>query len=212
MLVAAVLVLALIAEVVVVLLTVLGRATGWGVLRLAWSSQAGVLMLDILCFLGSAVGYRDHRFSSLDIIDRRLGRIGAARMDNAKDGYVLAFSIVLTYVGWHFAQQSWGQIDQYLNISQFWVNVTLPVGSAILAIFAIERLVRAGRQAWINVATGGVVLVLFLLEKTVLSGGLGQDSGRHLGVCTHAGSAGGRVAAALRLRHQRPDVQLFPAC
>lgn len=170
--VSVILAVVLCAGAVLILLEVLGRSANISSLRFPWFSEAGVLMLNIICFLGGAVGYRHNRFACLDVVTAHLSKRAQRNVDGGRDSYVLIFSILLTGVGWQFAAQSSDQLDQYLNISMFWMNVALPVGSALLALFALEKILLTSRRAYVGLAGGAAAFVLlYVVHLTIFING-----------------------------------------
>jgi tripartite ATP-independent transporter DctM subunit len=107
---------------------------------LVWLDEAGVLMLNIVAFLGAAVAYRRRRYLAITWIDKRLPARAVAVLDGSRDLATLLLALLLVDTGWQFAMSSYSEIDPYLRFSEFWLNVPLPVGAALVALFAVERL------------------------------------------------------------------------
>jgi tripartite ATP-independent transporter DctM subunit len=153
--------------ILLTLTTVIGRITSISALNLQWSDEAGVVMLNILCFIGGAVGYRQRRFTSLDLLDRNISSKFVAIVGNARDAVTLAVCGDLAYIAWGFATNTHSE-DQYLHVSEMWVYIPLPIGMGLLALFCLERIMLspAGKLSGIALAVG-LMAVLQVLHVTV---------------------------------------------
>ena len=128
-----------------------------------WSDEAARLSLSILAFIGGAVAYRrrDHTVVRV-LLDRAAPALERACL-------VLADIIVLFVVGLvgftslQFIASSWGERTPVLQLPAALIALPLPVGMALLALFAFDNLVRHSRRiAW----TVGVIFVAVMAALT----------------------------------------------
>jgi tripartite ATP-independent transporter DctM subunit len=162
-------VLCVFAGIGITLVGVIGRVTAG--LNLVWENEAGVVMLSVLAFVGASIGYRRRQFAVLNWLDRYLSVAGRRRLDNARDGVTFLLAVVLTPICWDFAHGQLDVANPYLGVSQFWVFLPVPVGTALIGLFALERM--AVRRAWPVVEAAAVVVaavIAVLLRYAVLPG------------------------------------------
>jgi tripartite ATP-independent transporter DctM subunit len=160
------LVVAVLAGVVTTIASLSLRAFAGG--DLAWANQAGVLMLNIVAFLGAAVAYRRRQFLAITWIDKVVPARVVPVLEGMRDGITLALAFVLAEVGWAFAVNSYNQPDQYLHIPEFWVDLPLCLGAWLIAIFAVERLLLSAAIRLSGVLVAAVLVFLVLLGRSTV--------------------------------------------
>ena len=157
----ALIVLTLFGELLLVLANVFARV--YLQRSFLWSDEAARLSLSILAFIGGAVAYRrrDHAFVRV-LLDRVAPALERACL-------VLADIIVLFVVGLvgftslQFIASSWGERTPVLQLPAALIALPLPLGMALLTLFALDNLVRHSRRtAW----TVGVAFVAVLAALT----------------------------------------------
>jgi len=136
----AIVVIALLAELVFVVANVIDRT--WFRHSFLWADEAARLSLSILAFIGGAVAYRrrDHAFVRilLDLVAPSIERICL----------VLSDVIVLFVVGLagiasvQFIASSWGELTPVLQLPAALIALPLPLGMVLLALFALDNLLR----------------------------------------------------------------------
>ena len=151
----AVVVAALFGELVLVLANVLARV----VFResFLWSDEVARLVLSILAFIGGAVAYRRRDYAQvrliLNLVPKRVERVCLALADVV----VFFVSGLIAVVSIEFVAASWAERTPILQVPAALIALPLPIGMALMAECAAERLWRAhGRLALI-------VAALFLL-------------------------------------------------
>ena len=151
----AVVVAALFGELLLVLANVLARL----VFResFLWSDEIARLVLSILAFIGGAVAYRrrDHAQVRLilNLVPKRVERVCLALADVV----VFFVSGLIAVVSIEFVAASWAERTPILQVPAALIAMPLPIGMALMAECAAERLWRThGRLALI-------VAALFLL-------------------------------------------------
>jgi tripartite ATP-independent transporter DctM subunit len=153
----AIVVLALLAELALVLANVFARV--YFRHSFLWSDEAARLSLSILAFIGGAVAYRrsDHAFVRI-VIDRFHPAARQACL-------VLSDIIVLFVVGLtgiasaEFIASSWGELTPVLQLPAALIALPLPVGMALIALHALENLFRKDRRTAFGVCVVFVALL-----------------------------------------------------
>jgi tripartite ATP-independent transporter DctM subunit len=152
-----ILVAALLGELGLVLANVLARA--YFQQSFLWADEAARLALSILAFIGGAVAYRrrDHAFVRvvLNLVSKRSERACLALAD-----IVVLFVAGLTGIASaEFIASSWNERTPILQLPAAMIALPLPVGMALLALYALANLRgEHGRMAWgVGVPFVGVI-------------------------------------------------------
>jgi tripartite ATP-independent transporter DctM subunit len=124
-----------------------------------WSDEAARLALSILAFIGGAVAYRrrDHAFVSLvlNVLPKRIERGCLALAD-----LMVVFVAGITGIAsMEFLASSWGELTPILQVPAALIALPLPIGMALLILYALANLWRDHRDAapWV---AGGFVAVM----------------------------------------------------
>ena len=142
-----ILVAALLGELGLVLANVLARA--YFQQSFLWADEAARLSLSILAFIGGAVAYRrrDHAFVRvvLNLVSKRGERGCLALAD-----IVVLFVAGLTGIASaEFIASSWNERTPILQLPAAMIALPLPVGMALLVLYALANLRgEHGRMAW----------------------------------------------------------------
>jgi tripartite ATP-independent transporter DctM subunit len=171
----AVVVAALFGELLLVLANVLARLVFHE--SFLWSDEVARLVLSILAFVGGAVAYRrrDHAQVRLilNLVPKRVERICLALADVV----VFFVSALIGVVAIEFVAASWAERTPILQVPAALIALPLPIGMALMAECAAERLWRThGRLALIVAA---MFLLATALAATTYGSwlpGLGDDS------------------------------------
>jgi len=171
----AVVVAALFGELLLVLANVVARVVFHR--SFLWSDEVARLVLSILAFIGGAVAYRrgDHAQVRLilNLVPRRIERICLVLADVV----VFFVSGLIGVVSIDFVAASWAERTPILQVPAALIALPLPIGMALMAECAAERLWRThGRLALI-------VAAMFLLATALTAAtygswlpALGEDS------------------------------------
>src|SRR6266849_5403686 len=142
-----ILVAALLGELGLVLANVLARA--YFQQSFLWADEAARLSLSVLAFIGGAVAYRrrDHAFVRvvLNLVSKRGERACLALAD-----VVVLFVAGLTGIASaEFITSSWNERTPILQLPAALIALPLPVGMALLVLYALANLRgEHGRMAW----------------------------------------------------------------
>jgi tripartite ATP-independent transporter DctM subunit len=145
-----VVVIALLAELVLVLVNVFDRV--YFRHSFLWSDEAARLALSILAFIGGAVAYRrrDHAFVRvvLNVVAPPVQRVCLVLCD-----IIVLFVVSLTGIASaQFIASSWGELTPVLQLPAALIALPLPVGMALIALFAMDNLFRHGMRLNCSVA------------------------------------------------------------
>jgi tripartite ATP-independent transporter DctM subunit len=149
---------ALLGELILVLANVLARAYLHH--SFLWADEVARLSLSILAFIGGAVAYRrrDHAFVRivLNLLPRPVERVCLALSD-----VLVLFVAALTGVASaEFLASSWGERTPILQLPATLIALPLPLGMALLALYAMSNLCR---ETWQTIAGVGGLFILALL-------------------------------------------------
>ncbi len=105
---------------------------------LAWYEESSKYMMIWLVFSGAPIVLKQRGHISLDVLTKRL----APRLQNFN--YLIIYTIVLILVcifvwqGLDLAWQAKGQKATTMDLSFFWVYLSIPLGCCIMALISLE--------------------------------------------------------------------------
>ena len=121
-----------------------------------WSDESAKLCLSIIAFIGGAAAYRSRQHTSVRVL---LDLMPASLCDFVLAVLEWAVVVVAVITAWQsllLMEGNWQTLTPILQISTGWIALPLPVGMALVALFALERL---GLQHRPSIATGALLLV-----------------------------------------------------
>jgi tripartite ATP-independent transporter DctM subunit len=155
---------ALLAELAVVLVSIIGRtAVGHGPL---WSDEASRLALSIIAFIGGAAAYRGAHHTAIRLITDRLGETTRQAVGAGIEWLVLIVTATTAWQSIALLTASWDNVTPILQISTGWITLPVTFGLLLVALFALERLL-AGYTWRMVVGTGaamGLCTALVVIE------------------------------------------------
>ena len=107
-----------------------------------WTDEVARLALSILAFIGGAVAYRRGDHAHVQIIENLLPETGRRACLCLADLVVLFATIVITIASSEFIASSWGERTPILQLPAALIAMPLPLGTALLAFYALVRLGR----------------------------------------------------------------------
>lgn len=135
------LVVALIAELGVVLTDITARALFDH--SLIWGDEASKLCLSTVAFIGGALAYRARHHTAVEFVTRLIPPGGREAVAAGIDGLILCAAATVGFVSLGFLEIAGMSATPILEISGAWVVLPLTVGSGLVALFALERLATA---------------------------------------------------------------------
>ena len=142
----------LVERVCIVLMTVLVADVFLGVwsryvmhATFQWYDEVARLCFVWMIFLGAAVAVRRGAHFRLHLLIDRFGPSARRRVDLVVLVVVIAFAAVLLAGGIAIAPLARRQVTDALEISMLWFYGALPVGGALMIVFALPQLVALAR-------------------------------------------------------------------
>ena len=150
-------IIALLAELVLVLANVFDR-TYFG-RSFLWADEAARLSLSILAFIGGAVAYRRREHAFVRIL-HNLVTPSVERACLVLSDIVVLFVVALTGIAsGQFISSGWGELTPVLQLPAALIALPLPLGMALLALFALDNLRRHSTSvSWGVVFIFGAIL------------------------------------------------------
>jgi TRAP-type C4-dicarboxylate transport system permease small subunit len=116
----------------------------------AWVDDVVAFMLVGIVMLGTAHALRRGEHIGVDVLTSRLAPRSRGWADAWAALAVLAVSLVLAVNGWQtamFSRQLGILAEGNVEIPVYWVQLLLPLGGAMMALVALEALLRAAAGA-----------------------------------------------------------------
>src|SRR5215471_54930 len=155
-------IVALLAELVLVLANVFDRI--YFRRSFLWADEAARLSLSILAFIGGAVAYRRREHAFVRIL-QNLVAPPVERACLVLSDIVVLFVVTLTSIAsLQFIASSWGELTPVLQLPAALIALPLPIGMALLALFALDNLRRHSTSVSWSVAFifAAILTVAFL--------------------------------------------------
>lgn len=132
-------VLLLATVVVVALLQVVIRYISG--IPMVWTEELARNLLVWMTFLLMGPAFKAGLHYSVDYVITSLPLLGRVWLHRVGDLFTLAFGIFMFWIGISYTLMTGGARTPALEISAGWISSSLPVGAAILCIYAVCRLV-----------------------------------------------------------------------
>jgi len=153
----ALLFITLLGELLLVLANVVARA--YFRTSFLWEDEAARLSLSILAFIGGAIAYRrrDHAFVR---VFHSLCGPSTERVCLVLSDIVVLFTVGLTgLASEQFIASSWGELTPVLQLPAALIAFPLPIGMAMLALFALDNLCRHSTRLALGVGIAFVAVL-----------------------------------------------------
>lgn len=135
----AVLVVALVIQLAIVLGGIVSRF--WFDQSLLWADEVAKLFLSLTAFVGGALAYRARHHTTVEFLTGKFSPKWRESVAVAIDLLILVAAAVVGYVSLDLLSISATSNTPILDINAAWLILPLTVGLALIALFAIERLV-----------------------------------------------------------------------
>ena len=134
--------LLVVAEIVILFTGVVAR---YGLRSpLIWSDELASILFLWLAMLGAAVAFRRSEHMRMTAIVAGAGPAMRAYLDVVATCAALAFLLMIAWPSYQYAYEESCITTPALQIANVWRAAALPVGIALMALFALLRLARAG--------------------------------------------------------------------
>ena len=133
----------MVAALVIQLAIVLGGIVSrfWFDQSLLWADEAAKLFLSLTAFVGGALAYRARHHTTVEFLTGKFSPKWRESVAVAIDLLILVAAAVVGYVSLDLLSISATSNTPILDINAAWLILPLTVGLALIALFAIERLV-----------------------------------------------------------------------
>jgi tripartite ATP-independent transporter DctM subunit len=135
----AILVIALVIQLAIVLTGIVSRF--WFDESLLWADEAAKLFLSLTAFVGGALAFRARHHTTVEFLTGRFSPRWRVSVAVGIDALILVAATVVGYVSLDLLSISATSNTPILDINAAWLVLPLTIGMALVALFAIERLV-----------------------------------------------------------------------
>ncbi|HTU01229.1 MAG TPA: TRAP transporter large permease subunit, partial [Candidatus Sulfotelmatobacter sp.] len=153
---------ALLAELLIVFVNTLNRALFGS--SIVWTLEAAELALSTIAFLGGAIAYRRGGHACIQLVVAALPLPGQRACQALVELLVLVVAVTMTATSLPLFVSQWSEFTPILRIRTSWFVLPLVISMVVLAVTAIERLLRQHRGTMI--AVGGCVAACVLVVAT----------------------------------------------
>jgi tripartite ATP-independent transporter DctM subunit len=154
----AILVAALIAELGIILTEIFSRF--WFHQSLLWADEAAKMFLSLTAFVGGALAYRSRHHTTVEFLTGKLSEQSRTLVAIGIDGLILVTAVVVGKVSLDLLEIASMSNTPILDINLAWLMLPLSIGMALVAIFALERLVFEAPRQLLLPAVGAVALMI----------------------------------------------------
>ncbi|MEO7401540.1 MAG: TRAP transporter large permease subunit, partial [Polaromonas sp.] len=161
---------------------------------LLWSDELASILFLWLAMLGSVVALRRGEHMRMTALVNKSPPARRALFEAVATAACLAFLLMVVWPAWEYAYDEMAITTPALEISNLWRAAALPVGIALMGLFAALRLLRVAslRQSVIAAAIIAAIALAFWLAGPLFAG-----LGRYNLVIFFVGVAGGCVFAGI---------------
>ena len=107
----------------------------------AWTEPAAIMLMSWFIFLGSAVGIRENYHLGFDVLLYVLPKSGKKYLRTISDLVVLAFAFGMVIYGMQLVLLSWAAKMPTLGVPEGSKYIPLVAGGVLIVLFSLERIV-----------------------------------------------------------------------
>ena len=120
----------------------------WSGQPLQWTEEiAGLLMIWIVMIGGIAAERSDQHLAIPVLVDLLSPKIGAF-INLLVSIFSAGFLLYVAHVGLRLAMRVQFKVTDVLRISYFWIDIAVPVGFVIIALYTLHRGIKTARTAF----------------------------------------------------------------
>jgi len=136
---------------------------------LVWSDELASILFLWLAMLGAVIAFRRDEHMRMTAAVGSLPKPTRATFDLLATCAALAFLLLIAWPSYQYAQEETFITTPALGLNNAWRAAALPSGIALMAVFAVLRVSRAGSLRSTAIAVGAVVLLvgLFWLAEPI---------------------------------------------
>jgi tripartite ATP-independent transporter DctM subunit len=140
---------------------------------LLWSLEVGELALVVMTFIGGAIAYPRNEHMALHAVVARLPRRWHSRIEAFCHWQVFAMALVGCWLACQMMLSRWDERTPYVGLSAIWFAVPMIVGMALLAYFAVRRIVP---RPWRDVTVTGALVALLVAAVVAIAALLSAEA------------------------------------
>jgi tripartite ATP-independent transporter DctM subunit len=137
---------------------------------LLWSLEIGELALVVITFVGGAIAYPRNEHMALHAVVNRLPKRWHAAIEAFGNWQVFAMAMVGSWLAYEMMLSRWDERTPYLQLRAIWFAVPVILGMALLAYFAVKRVLRQPRREIILTAIALVALLALIVGMAAMLG------------------------------------------
>jgi tripartite ATP-independent transporter DctM subunit len=142
-----------------------------------WSDEVARLSLSILAFIGGAVAYRRRDHAFVRVVLNLLGKRAEGACLALADILVLFVAGITGIASVEFLASSWNERTPILQLPATLIGLPLPVGMALMALYAVANLRNDhGRASWGVGSTFVAVMSIAAVSRDIWLPWLGGDA------------------------------------
>jgi tripartite ATP-independent transporter DctM subunit len=134
-----------------------------------WADESSKLTLSIVAFIGGAAAYRRGNHTSIRVLLDLMPKSLATAVAVVLEWLVVFGTLIVLRQSFVLMAGNWSNLTPILQISVGWIAMPLPVGMALIAIFAFERLMLRHPPRTVLIALLAVAAVMLLLWQVDLT-------------------------------------------
>ncbi len=161
---------------------------------LVWSDELASILFIWLAMFGAVIALRRGEHMRMTALVTRLSPAGRETFEAIATCAALAFLAMVIWPAWEYASDEGAITTPALEISNLWRAAALPTGIALMAVFALLRLLR---QASFRPALQGAVAVAVAVAAFWFGRSAFEDLGRLNLLVFFVGVAAGSVFAGI---------------
>ncbi|WP_353641145.1 TRAP transporter small permease [Mesorhizobium sp. WSM2239] len=108
----------------------------------SWTEPGSVMLMSWFIFLGAAVGVRENNHLGFDVLLYVLPKAGKRVLRMISDVVILAFGAGMVWYGGQLAALTWNTTLPSLGVSGAFDYLPVVAGGVLVVLFALERIVR----------------------------------------------------------------------
>ncbi|MGE3918341.1 MAG: TRAP transporter small permease [Hyphomicrobiaceae bacterium] len=110
---------------------------------LSWSEDAAKFLMVWMTFVGAPLGFKHGAHVAIDLMPPGLPAIALRLVRALVWAIVLFVMAILARNGWIFAWNGRTQVALTIgDVSMLWIFICMPIGAALMALVALEQLLR----------------------------------------------------------------------
>jgi len=153
----AILVAALVGELLIVIVNVLGRS--FGQTGFLWTPEISQIALSMMTFIGGVVAYRRSLHAPVRAVLNLMPERGAHFCYTLANVLVLTGALLAAITSYWLVQEGWAEKTPILSIPVSTIALPLTLGMILLAIFALVRLAEDAPKLALKIGIGVAVVL-----------------------------------------------------